>query len=364
MTPLNSRDLTIALKIDIMTGIVPNVVGSPGIGKSALIRGIAKEANLKPMVNHAAMMEPTDINGFPDTGGEYARFKSFENFPTADMKVPDGFDGWLLFMDEMNSASTETQAALYSVILDHKVGLKPLHENCYVVAAGNKKTDRAIVNTMSSAMVSRMVNYEMMFDPSIFIEDVVIKYGWDYRVQAYLEWKPNMAHVFDPEKAEDPYACPRTWDMLQQRIALQDSAQIPWEYTDHKGKVSSGVGYSNKMIHNRAAAEGLIGQDIGREFMAFMDSFGQIPDTDTIIRNPLGTPIPQNPMHVFALIGQLRNDVDGNTLQSIWSYIERFPADRPELKVAFLRGLVGDPNKNIPRSHPVIMDAQRNLRRK
>jgi len=341
MTPLNSRDLAAAIKVDLQTGIVPNVLGSPGIGKSAMMKGISEELGLAYRPEHLSSKEPTDINGFPDVGGQFATFKSFENFPTEDMEIPKGKNGWLLFLDELNSASMETQAAAYSLVLDRKVGMKNLHEMCFVVAAGNLKTDNAIVNPMSSAMTSRMVNYRMMFDPEVFLEDVVIGMNWEYKTAAYLEWKPEMIHVFDPAKAEDPYACPRTWDMLQQRIAVQ------------------GTNYDNKLVHNRAAAEGLVGQAIGREFIAFLNTFGQIPSTADVIRDPIGIAIPASRGLQYATVVQLRRDVDASTLADIYPYIERFD---PEFRVTFLRGIVSA--KNIPRSHPVIVDAQRNLRRR
>lgn len=354
-TPLNSRDLATAIKIDIETGIVPMIKGSPGIGKSALIKGIGKEADLLTTVQHMSMMEPTDVNGYPDVGGEFARFKTFENFPTEDMKVPPNTNGWLLFLDEINSASIETQAACYSLILDRKVGSKKLHPQCYIVAAGNKKTDNAIVNTTSSAMTSRLVNYEMYLDPDIFLEDVVAKYNWEHRVAAYLEWKKESIHVFDPNKAEEAYACPRSWDMQQQRMLIQED----YVWNDRRGNPQKGYNYEAK--HNRASAEGLVGTELGREFITFCNTFGQIPSTSAVINNPLGIAIPDSRGLQFALVVQLRKDVDNTNLHDIYPFMERLD---PEFRVTFLRGALADPTKQIPRSHPVIIDAQRNLRRR
>lgn len=355
MTPLNSRDLREAVLIDMETGIVPNIKGNPGIGKSALIKAIGKELNLVTCVEHMSMKEPTDVQGYPDVGGEFACFKTFENFPTEDMKKPAGTNGWLLFLDELNSASVETQAACYSLILDRKVGSKKLHKDCYVVAAGNLKTDNAIVNTQSSAMTSRMVNYVMEFDPTVFLEDVVIAHDWEHRVAAYLEWKPEYAHAFDPAKAEDPYACPRTWEMQQLRMKTQDN--VKW--VDGKGIAQTGFNYEAK--HNRASAEGLLGTEIGREFITFCRTFGQIPSTQEVIDDPIGIQLPQSRGLLFALVIQLRRDADSTNLSDIYPCIQRLD---PELRVTFLRGLLHDTTKNIARSHPVIVDAQRNLRRR
>jgi hypothetical protein len=276
-------------------------------------------------------------------------------FPTTDMKPRANSNGWLLFLDEINSSSIETQAAMYSLVLDKKVGQAPLHSDVFIAAAGNLKTDNAIVNTQSSAMTSRMVNYELKFDADIFLDDVVAAQGWEYRAAAYLEWKKEHIHVFDPAKAEDPYACPRTWDMQQQRMIVQENFQ--WE--DARKRVQTGFNY--EAAHNRASAEGLVGQVIGRDFIQFLKTFGQIPSTPDIIADPLGINVPDTRGLQFATVVQLRKDVDITSLADIYAFIERLD---PEFRVTFLRAILHDPLKGIPRSHPVILDAQKNLRRR
>jgi len=347
MTPANTRELYEAILVDLQCGLVPFIKGSPGIGKTAMFRAIAKQLNLKLLAEHLSSKEPTDINGFPDTGGPYATFKPFENFPVEGAPLPINPDtgqpyaGWLLFLDEFNSASIEVQAACYSLILDRKVGMKNLHEMVFVAAAGNLATDNAIVNKMSSALTSRVVNYEMKFDIKVFLEDVVAAQKWDYRVAAYLEWKPEAVHIFVPEKAELPYPCPRTWDMVQRRIAIQ------------------GANFDPKAKHNRLATEGLIGQDIAREFIAFLATLGQIPTTAEVVADPYLCNVPQSRGLQFAAVMQLRRDVDANTLDPIFEYISRFD---PEFKAAFFKGIVG--HNGINRSHPVIVNAQANLRKR
>lgn len=361
MTPINARELEQAIMIDLDTGLVPFIKGSPGIGKSAMMRSIARKGNLKLIIVHGSILEPTDINGFPDIGGKYARFKTFEMFPLEGEPLPinpetgEPYAGWLLFLDEINSASTETQAALYAVVLDKKVGQEKLHPSCYIVAAGNLRSDNAIVNTQSSAMTSRMVNYEMKLVESIFLEDVVAPQNWHFMVAAYLEWKPENLHRFDPKKAEDPYPCPRTWDMLQARMTAQDD----YEWENSRGHIQKGFNY--EATHNRASAEGLIGQEIGRDFITFCRVFGQIPTTKAIINDPLGIALPDSRGLQFALVVQLRKEVEVHTLDEVYQFVERLD---PEFRVTFLRGVLSDTTKQIPRSHPTIIHAQKNLRKR
>lgn len=356
-TPLNARDLEIAIKIDLETGICPLIGGPPGIGKTALMNTIAEDAELLLLAEHLSSKEPTDLNGLPDVSGDFAVFKTFENFPTAAFgKVPATkkpinpktgreYRGWLLFLDELRSASIETQVAAYPFILEGKVGNKKLHEDVFMAAASNRAVDNAMVNRMSSALTSRVVHYEMLFDPHIFLEDVVGRYNWNWKVAAYLEFNPQAAHQFNPEHAEDPYACPRTWDFLQRRITIQENAD----------------GYDNRARHNRASAEGLVGTEIAREFLAFIDTFGLIPSMDDIIYSPDSTPIPESRGLQFATVVQCRKEVVAANLNEVYRYISRFD---PEFKLTFVRGILSDPSKGIAISHPAIIDARKNLRKR
>ena len=50
------------VKALIASGIPTNLLSSPGLGKSDLIKGIAKELNLKLIDIRLSMLEPSDIN--------------------------------------------------------------------------------------------------------------------------------------------------------------------------------------------------------------------------------------------------------------------------------------------------------------
>ena len=66
-------------------------------------------------------MENT-CNGLPKFEDNKATFVPFDIFPLSDWKLPEGKEGWLLFLDEFNSASKAVQAASYKLILDRCIG--------------------------------------------------------------------------------------------------------------------------------------------------------------------------------------------------------------------------------------------------
>jgi hypothetical protein len=207
-TPRQVREYSIdALRV----GLVPMITGSPGIGKSALMRWIADQFDLELIDYRASTGEPTDIPGLPnfDKNGN-AYFAPFRHiFPLKGMKVPEGKRGWLLFLDEVNSAERRMQAALYKVVLNRMCGQYELHEDVYIAMAGNLMTDKAIVIPLSTAMESRVIQLEMEVDFDDWEKDVAIPQDYDHRIIAFLREEKDFLMDFRPDKEDKSFCCPR-----------------------------------------------------------------------------------------------------------------------------------------------------------
>ena len=85
--------------------------GSPGTGKSSIIHQVAKDFRLFVIDLRLAQCDPTDLGGFPHIVGKRASYLPMDTFPIEGDAIPEGYDGWLLFLDEMNSASLAVQSA-------------------------------------------------------------------------------------------------------------------------------------------------------------------------------------------------------------------------------------------------------------
>lgn len=108
---LPPKKLKEAVKRVLTAGLVPMIEGSPGIGKSDIVRAIAKDWGLKVIDTRLSQAAPEDLNGLPMRKGDKAAFLPFENFPVEGDKVPEGYNGWLIFLDELTSAPKSVQAA-------------------------------------------------------------------------------------------------------------------------------------------------------------------------------------------------------------------------------------------------------------
>lgn len=223
---MNIKELQRAVEVCLLSKVVPFIQGSPGIGKSDLVKAIAKKYKLKLIDIRLSQCDPTDLNGLPKLDGDVATYLPFDTFPTENTELPENTDGWLIFLDEINSAPRSIQAAAYKLILDRMVGNHKLHKKVAIVCAGNKDTDNAVVNPLSTALRSRFVTLPLEVNVDNWIE-WAINNDIDYRIIAYIKWKSIGAlYDFNPENTNDAYACPRSWYMLNKILKTLGNEDI------------------------------------------------------------------------------------------------------------------------------------------
>lgn len=329
---------------NIFANTIPLFESSPGIGKSAIIHQVAKDLNLELIDVRLSSYLPEDLNGLPikrETSFEkngktivknIAEFIPYSVFPTEDIPIPEGKNGWLLFLDEFNSMSKSVQAAVYKLLLDRMVGQQKLSKYVKIVAAGNTKTDRAIVNTLSTAIVSRVVKYAVSIDAAYTEEWIkwAIKNDIDPSVVGYLSWKKESISTFNPNKEDEPFACPRTWENVSKHFKARTKIE---KY--YKNNISISVDDMYYRIY------GSIGT-IANEFIAFTKIYSEFPNIKEIINNPLLVKLPERSEHKYAFITYLayniKNYKDNNeAITRIVQCVNRFSTNSPEFVVLFVR---------------------------
>jgi len=205
---MNIVELKEAIIHVLQAGLVPYITSSPGLGKSDVTKGIAKQFNWEVIDLRLTQCDSTDLLGFPVHDGIRMNYAPPRHFPLQGIdKVPDGKNGWLLFLDEFSSAPMSVQASAYRLVLDRQVGEYNLHKNVVIVCAGNKDSDNAIVNRLSTAMQSRLVHLELEIDVRAWL-DWATSAGLDHRVISYVEGHPDHLHQFDPNHNDKTFSCP------------------------------------------------------------------------------------------------------------------------------------------------------------
>jgi len=307
-------------------GLVPFVQSSPGMGKSSIMRSVANELNLKLIDHRLSTSAPEDMTGLPrfDEEGR-AHFAPFADlFPIEGTPLPENKDGWMVFLDEANSATKMVQAACYKLILDRATGQYPLHENVVITMAGNLAADRAIVNVLSTAMQSRVVHIEMIVSFLEWLEDVALKEDYDSRIIAYLNYKNGMLMDFRPDHQDKTFCCPRTWEFMNRLVKdkpIQDE-KIPL----YAGTITSGVAV---------------------DFVQFTKVFDKIPDMMAILSDPTGVEVPSDSATRWAVTSHVMEKVEEDNFGLTTTYINRFPM---EFRILFFRSMMS--RKPQLRQHP------------
>ena len=285
--------------------------GSPGVGKSAIVRAIAEERNLLVRDIRLSQSDPTDLNGFPRITEEgKATYAPMDTFPLETDDFPtkaDGsaYDGWLLFLDEFTSAPPSVQAAAYKVLHEKEVGMYKLHPSCAIVCAGNKESDNAVVYQQSTAIQSRVIHFELNTDPKKW-DEWAVSAGVHHTVRDYVKYKPQMLNNFDPEHTDDTFACERTWEKVSKFMHLW-GGQIP------ASKVT--------------LLSGTIGKGVANEFFQFTKIYKDLPTLGQIAADPKGTRVPKEPGTLYAITGTIAAHVTVKEISPVVEYVSRFPLE-------------------------------------
>ena len=221
--------------------------GAPGIGKSSIVKAIAKEHALEFIDLRLSLLDPTDLKGIP-----FFDAKNNEGVWAKPSFLPSDKDSkGILFLDEINTAPPAVQASAYQLILDRSVGEYVLPEGWSIIAAGNRENDRGVVYKMPPPLANRFVHFEMDVD----FEDWK---AWAYAVRldssiiAYLSYDKSMLFTFDPTLSEKAFATPRSWEYVHTIVnAGIESSLILDSISGAVGKEAA-IGYLSfkKVMHD------------------------------------------------------------------------------------------------------------------
>lgn len=287
----------------------PFIKSSPAVGKSATMRSIAKKFNLKLIDIRLSQEDPVCLNGALSVQGERSTFLPPERFPLSTDEVPEGYDGWLVFFDELPDAPRAIQSSAYKILLEREIGSHKIHEKVFMAAAGNRVSDQAGASgELSSALKSRVVSINVESDSDLFLDNIA-KWKWDLRIQAYLTHKPHQVNSFKDyiatNCADDTYRSERTWDMVNSYLRAL--------YPNQQSKIPAS---------ELATLCGMIGSQAS-EFIAFTNLFDTLPDIKEIIKNPESTPVPDNEGAKYLLITMFASLVKEDNSQALMDYVNR-----------------------------------------
>lgn len=309
-----SEVYTAAIKHSRPISTVPSVMlwGPPGVGKSQAVQQIAKkieESAGKPVeVTDVRLMlfNPIDLRGIPTSNADktlavWLRPKIFDMDPS-----PDRLN--LLFLDEITAAPQSVQAAAYQITLDRVFGEHRLPENCIVIAAGNRVTDKSVAYKMPRALANRMIHIDVKSSFSSW-KKWAIRSGIHEKVVGFLSFRNEHLLCFDPAKDDLAFPTPRTWEMVSGLLHT----------------MSRDVSKLYPLI------AGLVGTGTAIEFRTWDKIYQTLPKIEDIFdgKNP---PLPKQTDALYALISAMtsyarkhRNALD--RIENSIRYAEHMPPD-------------------------------------
>jgi MoxR-like ATPase len=194
------------------------LLSAPGIGKSEMVYEAARESGLPCRSLLGTQIAPEDVSGIPRIVGERSVFCP------PRILLPERPEPFCLFLDELPACAPDVQKAFYSLLLERRLGEHALPPGTWVVAAGNRLQDRALVRAMSSALVNRVTILHLRVDTDEWL-------AWAQRSGIRAEIRSLIATI--PESllravpAEPvPFSTPRAWAMLSRALDMAQKAGL------------------------------------------------------------------------------------------------------------------------------------------
>lgn len=178
----------------------------------------------------------------------------------------------ILFMDEITQAVPTIMAAAFQIVLDRRSGTYVIPKDVWMVAAGNRRQDRAGVNELPSPLRSRMGWIELEAPNHKETMEYFLEKGFHKAILGYLEYRQNALYHFDPkafmastEAGDSTFPCPRTWEFASNyfnRLETLSDTERKEKFPDHAVQMDM---------------NGIIGRGAASELMAFIKLYHKLP---------------------------------------------------------------------------------------
>jgi dynein-related subfamily AAA family protein len=194
------------------------LLSPPGLGKSEAVAQAAADAGLPCRSLLGTQIAPEDVSGIPRIVGERSVFCP------PRVLLPESPEPFCLFLDELPACAPDVQKSFYSLLLERRLGEHALPKGTWVVAAGNRVEDRALVRGMSSALVNRVVILNIRSDLKEWL-GWAATHGVRSEILAFMVFMPAALLRTVPTEPR-PFSTPRAWASLSRALDLADAAGI------------------------------------------------------------------------------------------------------------------------------------------
>ena len=267
--------------------------GSPGIGKSSIVKDVAKQLGMKLIDLRLSLLDSVDLRGFPHM------IDGVMHFATPSFLPRDPDSKGILFLDEMNNARPDTQSAAYQLVLDRSIGEYNLPDGWVVIAAGNRDHDGGHTHSMAAPLANRFVHFEC----EVNFDDWrawAMATGITPEIVNFISFRPALLNDFENANDKKAFPTPRSWDFVNRILRSNADAEV-----------------------ERALIAGAVGDGATAEFLAFLKIYRNLPNPDAVLMNPSKAAVPTDLATLYALCGALAARASEANFGRLLEYCER-----------------------------------------
>ena len=313
VTQLGSAYSTVIEK-ELPINTMPSVMlwGPPGVGKSHAVRQIADEIqNVTEKKVHITdvrllLFNPIDLRGIPTSNAD----KTLAVWLKPQIFQMDESEGVvnILFLDEISAAPQSVQAAAYQITLDRTVGEHRLPDNCIVIAAGNRTTDKSVAYKMPKALANRLMHIEVT-ESFISWRKWAVQSGINEKVIGFLSFRQSYLMGFDSAGDDLAFPTPRSWEMVSNILN----------------------GINDDIDQMYAMIAGIVGTGTAVEFRTWAKIYRELPDIEDIFNGKMPK-LPGNTDALYALTASMtsyarEHKEDMEQIANSIRYADRMPPD-------------------------------------
>ena len=293
------------------------ITGAPGVGKTQVMRALARQCGWPIETVIASICEPSDLGGLPviDNGG-VRRVP-----PRWAMNLAEQCKGGkpgIMFFDELSTAAPANQAAVLRISQERVVGDLELPLSVRFAAASNPVELSAGGWDLSAPLANRLCHLTWQMDPELWVQGMQrgfpdppvlpIDPKWQDKipetrvlVSSFIKSQPQKLLVTpsgDTRKGQ-AWPSPRTWDY---------------------GAVLLACAHSQKMSTQMELLSGMVGDGPAGEFFAWVSRM-DLPDPKLVLENPakyIKKPKLDEEHRTYAIVAAALSLVQQETTQQKW----------------------------------------------
>lgn len=290
--------------------------GSPGTGKTSVIKALAEAIGLPSETVIASIREPSDFAGLPIVRHD-GKHAGVDFAPPRWAQRLAGAGNGVLFFDEISTAPPAVQAALLRVVLERTVGDLELPAGVAVVAAANPPEQAASGWELSAPLANRFCHLDWEIDGRAVADGLAggwpapriaqLPEGWQRWVSVARSWvggflrvRPTLAIEVpdDPATAGKAWPSPRSWDMAATLLAAARAAG------------------SDDLVRS-LLVRGAVGQGPGIELLTWLVE-ADLPDPEEVLADPESFVLPERGDRAFAALSSVASAVAANPTIERW----------------------------------------------